>query len=201
MGEPLETDPLSVLTRWVGEAGAAGLPVPSAMTFATSGPDGPNARMVLATAVGPDALRFHSSLPTTKTRDLAADPRASAVFHWPTLGRQAVLTGRAALLDATVSAAAYPDRPLQLRLLAWTYDELLPRLKGPRYEVAPGAVEQAFDAAAADPRSVAAPPSWTTITFTPHRVDFWQAGTETTPPTKTRYERSGTGWRSFPVLP
>lgn len=201
MPEDLEPDALTVLVRWIAEAGAAGLPVPSAMTFATSGPDGPHARMVLATVVGPDGLRFHSSLPTTKTRDLAADPRASAVFHWPSLGRQAILTGRAALLDATTTAAAYPDRPFQLRMLAWAYDELLPRLTGPRYEVAPGAVERAFDAAAADPRSAAAPPSWTTITFAPVRVDFWQAGTGTTPPRKTRYERSGTGWRSFPVLP
>jgi pyridoxamine 5'-phosphate oxidase len=48
---------------------------------------------------------------------------------------------------------------------------------------------------------VTAPPSWTTVRLVPHRLDFWQAGTETTPPAKTRFTRDGDGWRSAPVLP
>jgi pyridoxamine 5'-phosphate oxidase len=198
--EQLEADAVAVLARWVREAEAAGLPMPNTMTLATAGPDGPRARTVVVTAIGADALRFHSSTPTGKTRDLAADPRASAVFHWPALGRQAVLTGRAAELDATVSRAAYPTRPRQLQLVAWAYEALLPGLTPP-YGVAPGAVEAAFAAADADPASAAAPPSWTTIAFTPSRIDFWQAGTPTTPPTRTRYDRTPGGWTSFPVLP
>jgi pyridoxamine 5'-phosphate oxidase len=67
--------------------------------------------------------------------------------------------------------------------------------------VPPGAVEKAFDAAAADPASHEAPPTWTTIRLEPDRVDFWQAGTETAPSTKTRFARDGEGWRHFPVLP
>jgi pyridoxamine 5'-phosphate oxidase len=200
VAERLEPDPMAVLDRWLGEAAAAGLPVPGTMTLATAGPDGPHARTVLVTTLDGDALRFHSSTPTTKTRDLAADPRASGVFHWPALGRQAILTGRAVELDAAASLAAYPTRPRQLQLVAWAYEELLPGLAAP-YGVAPGAVEAAFAAAADDPRSAAAPASWTTIAFTPARIDFWQAGTPTTPPTKTRYERSDTTWTSFPVLP
>jgi pyridoxamine 5'-phosphate oxidase len=202
MPESLEPDAVVVLARWVGEAEAAGLPLPSTMTLATAGPDGAHARTVLVTAIDSEAgeLRFHSSRPTGKTHDLAADPRAAAVFHWPALGRQAVLTGRAGELDDEVSRAAYPTRPRQLQLVAWAYDALLPELTPP-YAVAPGAVEAAFVAADADPASAAAPSSWTTIAFTPSRIDFWQAGTPTTPPTRTRYDRTDTGWLSFPVLP
>jgi pyridoxamine 5'-phosphate oxidase len=198
--EDLEPDAMAVLARWTAEAEAAGLPLPTTMTLATTGPDGPHARTVLITAVDAAGVRFHSSAPTTKTRDLDADPRASGVFHWPALGRQAILTGRAEQLDAAAALAAYPTRPRQLQLLAWAYESLAPDLPAP-YGVPPGAVESAFAAAAGDPASAAAPPSWTTIALTPVRLDFWQAGTETTPPTKTRYERDGTGWRSFPVLP
>jgi pyridoxamine 5'-phosphate oxidase len=103
-------------------------------------------------------------------------------------------------LDAAASLAAYPTRPRQLQLLAWAYESLLPGLSAP-YGVAPGAVESSFAAAAGDPASAAAPASWTTIALTPARIDFWQAGTETTPPTKTRYDRAGDSWTSFPVLP
>ncbi|OLT19464.1 hypothetical protein BJF78_10875 [Pseudonocardia sp. CNS-139] len=201
MREQLAGNPLDVLARWVDEARAADLPMPSTMTFATADADGvPHARTVLVTTVDACSLRFHSSTPTTKTQDLAANPHASAVFHWPALGRQVVLQGRAGELDGETSSAAYPDRPRQLQLVAWVYEALLPRL-GPDRAVEPGAVEREFDAAAGDPRSARRPPSWTTVRLVPHRADFWQAGTETSPPGKTRFERDGDGWRSFPVLP
>lgn len=204
MREDLDGNPMDVLARWVAEARAAELPMPSTMTLATAGPDGvPHARSVLVTEVDETSLRFHSSTPTTKTRDLAANPNVSAVFHWPSLGRQVVLQGTAGELDAATSRAAFPTRPRQLQLIAWAYEALLPRLTAPDYALEPGAVEREFDAADTDPRSYRMPPSWTTVRLVPHRADFWQAGTETTPPAKTRFvrERDGAGWRSFPVLP
>jgi pyridoxamine 5'-phosphate oxidase len=201
VAEPLEDDAMAVLARWVAEAGAAALPLPSTMALATTGADGPRARTVLVTAIDTEALRFHSSAPTGKTVDLNTDPRASGVFHWPALGRQAIVTGRAVQLDAATSRAAYPTRPRPLQLLAWAYEELLPAVSGPSFGVAPGAVEAAFDAAATAPSSVDAPPSWTTIALTPHRLDFWQAGTATSPPSKVRYVRTATGWASTHVLP
>jgi len=200
VAEQLEPDPLTVLSRWVGEAAAAGLPVPSTMTLATAGPDGPHARTVLVTTIDGGALRFHSSTPTGKTRDLAADPRASGVFHWPALGRQAILTGTAIELDAAASLAAYPTRPRQLQLLAWAYEALLPRavraLRG-----GPGRRGSGLRRGRRRPRLRGRPASWTTIELTPTRIDLWQAGTEATPPTKTRYDRVDGAWTGFPVLP
>jgi pyridoxamine 5'-phosphate oxidase len=194
--ELLSGDPLTVLARWI----AAG--EHQTMTFATADADGvPHARTVLVTGIDADGVRFHSSTPTTKTRDLAANPRASAVFYWPGHARQVVLEGIAAELDAETSREGYRTQARQLQLIAWAYHALLPRLEAPDYAVPPGAVEEAFDAAAADPASREAPPSWTTIRLEPHRADFWQAGTESSPSTKTRFVRDGDGWRHFPVLP
>jgi pyridoxamine 5'-phosphate oxidase len=199
MPEQLSGDPLAVLARWVAEAEATGLP--RTMTFATADADGvPHARTVLVTEID-SGVRFHSSTPTTKTRDLAANPRASAVFHWPGLERQVVLQGTAAELDAAASREGFRAQARQLQLIAWAYQALLPHLRPPDYAVPPGAVEKAFDAAAADPASREAPPTWTTIRLEPDRVDFWQAGTETSPSTKTRFVRDGEAWRHFPVLP
>jgi pyridoxamine 5'-phosphate oxidase len=177
------------------------------MALATAGADGaPQARTVLVTAVDADSLRFHSSTPTRKTVDIAANPRVSAVFHWPALGRQVVLAGTAELLDGDASRVAFPTRPRPLQLVAWAYDELTPGLRGPDHAVAPGAVEAAFAAAEArDPETLPMPPSWTTVRVVPARMDFWRAGTADTPPARTRFVReSGEGaggWRSFPVLP
>lgn len=192
-----------MLAGWIDEAVAAGLPAPNAMTLATADADGiPHARTVLATTVDATGVVLHSSTPTTKTRDLAQNPHAAAVFHWPGLGRQVVLQGRAHELDAAASRAAYPTRPLQLKLLAWAYEELTPGLAAPDFAVETGAVERAFDAAAArPPAELTMPPSWTTVRLVADRVDFWRAGAELVPPNKTRFVLGAGGWRSFPVLP
>jgi pyridoxamine 5'-phosphate oxidase len=197
--EPLGHDPLAVLARWIDEAGAAGLTAPNAMTLATANAAGaPHARTVLVTAIDGDGLRFHSSRPTGKTADLAANPQAAGVLVWPALGRQVTVHGPATELPASVSRAAFGTRPVPLRRLAWAYDELLPALAGPDHPVDPGAVERAF--AAAGP-GVDMPPSWTTVELRPDRVDIWQAGDEHSPPTRTRFVRGPAGWRAFPVLP
>ena len=200
MPELLSGDPLAVLIRWAAEAEAAGLP--RTMTFATADAGAaPHARTVVCTEIDTGGIRFHSSTPTTKTRDLAANPRASAVFHWPTLERQVVLQGRAAELDAATSHAGFRTQPRRLQLIAWAYEALLPQLRPPDFAVPDGAVERAFAAAAADPASTEAPSSWTTIRLEPDRMDFGQGGTETSPQTKTRFVRDADGWRQFPVLP
>jgi hypothetical protein len=122
---------MAVLARWVAESGQP------TMTFATADASGlPHARTVLITEVDATSVRFHSSRPTTKTSDIAAQPRASGVFYWP--GRQVVLRGVASELSAASSRAAFPSRPLGLRRLAWAYEAL--GADGSDSAVAPGDV-------------------------------------------------------------
>lgn len=188
---------MQVLAQWLAEA--VDQPLGWTMSLATAGVDGPRARTVVVTGIDEASVRFHSSAPTGKTVDQARDPRASAVFLWPALGRQAVLTGLLAEAPRAVTDEAYPTRPRQLQLVAWAYEDLLPTLTGPDYAIPEGAVEQRF-AAHAD-AAQEAPPSWTTLALTPAQVDFWRAGTADTPPARTRFVGSERGWRSFPVLP
>ena len=186
--EELGGDPLAALARWVAESGQP------TMTLATADASGtPHARTVLVTAVDPTSVRFHSSTPTTKTRDIAARPRVSGVFYWPAQGRQVVVAGMATELDAEVSRAAFPTRPLGLRRLAWAYEAL-----GVDTELVPGDVERAFAAAGA---AQAVPPSWTTISLELDQADFWQVGDDDTPASKTRFTRVDGAWHHHPALP
>lgn len=186
---------MEVLASWLQDARELGW----TMTLATAGPAGPSARTVVVTAVDAQSVRFHTSAPTGKTVDRAADDRAAGVFHWPALGRQAVLTGRLVELPREVTEAAYRTRPRQLQLVGWVYDDLLPQLRGPDHEVPAGAVEERFAAHAAG--AATAPPSWTTLALVPSRLDLWRAGTADTPPARTRCVREADTWRSVPVLP
>jgi pyridoxamine 5'-phosphate oxidase len=210
--EVLTGDPLAILSRWVTESGQP------TMTLATADADGtPHARTVLVTAIGARGITFHTSSPTGKTRDLAARPAASGVFHWP--GRQVVVAGTAAEAPVAESRAAFPTRPLGLRRLAWAYATLGTRRSAGGGERTPGTdrphidgegapgtgrplvegeVEAAF-AAAGDASEM--PPGWTTIVLAPHRLDFWQAGSDDVPASKTRFTRTPEGWKHGPALP
>lgn len=204
--EHLDGDPLAILRRWLGEAEAGGEPMASTMQLATTDGGSPHARTVVVTTVTDAGLTFHSSTPTTKSRDLRANARAAGVFHWPTAGRQVVLTGAVQELSAAESDAAYRTRPRQLQLIAWVYEELGQELAGPAYEVSAARIQERMDAAAAlDPASLERPPSWTTFRIVPDRIDFWQAGTEVVAPTKTRFLRGSPGnaaaWSRTEALP
>jgi len=77
------------------------------MVLATADEQGtPSARTVLATVIDDAGVVFNSSHPSRKTLDLAANPKASAVFGWYGIGRQVVLSGAVdPLPDAEVDAA------------------------------------------------------------------------------------------------
>lgn len=198
MAEHLDGDPLATLRRWLDEAADDDPAAPAAMTLATVGDGLPHARTVVVTTITDAGLTFHSSTPTTKSSDLRATPRAAGVFHWPALGRQVVLDGDVTELPAEHSRTAYPSRPRQLQLLAWVYEDL-----GADPDAISSALAQERMSAAAgrDPATLPMPPSWTTFSLAPRRLDFWQAGSEEVAPTKTRFERRTDGWRRTERLP
>lgn len=201
--EHLDSQPLAILHRWLSEAEAGGEPMAATMQLATASGDEPHARTVVVTTVTEAGLTFHSSTPTTKSRDLHSNARAAGVFHWPTAGRQVVLSGPVTELSAEESDAAYSTRPRQLQLIAWVYEELGQELAAPAFAVDSARVQERMDAAAQrDPATLQRPPSWTTFRLTPERIDFWQAGTEVVAPTKTRFLRDGDGaWSRSEALP
>lgn len=203
--EHLDGDPLAILRRWLGEAEAGGEPMAATMQLATADGGEPHARTVVVTTVTDAGLTFHSSTPTTKSRDLRANARAAGVFHWPTAGRQVVVAGAVEELSAAESDAAYRTRPRQLQLIAWVYEELGQDLAAPAFAVDSALVQERMDAAAAlDQATLERPPSWTTFRIVPERLDFWQAGTEVVAPTKTRFLRgpgSAAAWSRSEALP
>lgn len=219
--ENASENPLETLARWADEAEAAGVPSPRTLTFATVDADGaPHARIVLSTVIDAEHVRFHSSRPTAKTRDLAENPRASAVFFWPALARQVILHGTAAELDDATSLAAYPTRPRQLQLVAWAYEDVLTEAgvlgRHPAGTDRTGSRTVASDVATSDERIAASvaqhaerdpatlpmPGSWTTIGFVPDRVDLWQGMGPEVAAHKARFDKLADGtWRRTAILP
>ncbi|MDP9251345.1 MAG: pyridoxal 5'-phosphate synthase, partial [Chloroflexota bacterium] len=120
----LDPDPFRQFDAWLTEARAAGLPLPDAFALATTDREGaPSVRMLLLRGHGPDGLLFYTNRASRKGRDLAANPRGAALFHWPALARQLRVSGPIEPLDELKSAAYFADRPRGSQLSAWASDQ------------------------------------------------------------------------------
>jgi pyridoxamine 5'-phosphate oxidase len=106
-------DPIRELEGWIEEARAAGIPQPGSVAFVTVGEGGqPSARTVNLKRIEDDALLFTSALWTRKAREIEANPRVALLFHWPSLGRQAHITGTATLAERALAVELFAERDL-----------------------------------------------------------------------------------------
>ncbi len=116
----LGPDPLAQLESWIAEAEARGIELATAFALATAGSDGaPSVRLVLARGLDERGLAFYTNRLSRKGRDIAANPRAAAAFHWASLGRQARLAGAVVEIAETESSAYFAARPPGSQVSAW----------------------------------------------------------------------------------
>jgi len=112
-------DPLTLFDRWLGEARAATGPEAEAMALATAAPDGrPSVRMVLMKGLDERGAVFFTNYGSRKGEELAENPRAALLFHWPALGRQVRIEGPVSRVERAESEAYARNRPRESRLSA-----------------------------------------------------------------------------------
>ena len=164
------TTPLAQFDAWFDDAVAVGLPEPNAMVVATAAPDGqPSARTVLLKEADPRGFVFYTNLGSRKSRELAANPRASCVFPWFAMHRQVVVVGRVEPIAAPRARAYFASRPHGSRLGAWASHQS-PVIDGARRS---SAVRGAAGAVPGRP-DVPLPDFWGGWLVRPESVEFWQ---------------------------
>lgn len=120
----LADDPFTQFNRWLSEALARDVPEPNAMTLATATGDGvPSARVVLLRGFDERGFVFFTNYESQKGRELAENPRAALVFHWPALGRQVRITGEVSRVSREESEAYFHTRPRGSQLSAWASEQ------------------------------------------------------------------------------
>jgi pyridoxamine 5'-phosphate oxidase len=173
--EPLEPatlgdDPVAALGHWVDVALASDALEPTAMTLATAAADGaPNARIVLLKEVRAEGLVFFTDHRSQKGQELAGDPRAAAVLHWPLLERQIRVGGRVHRLAEAESFAYFRTRPLGARHGAWASVQSQVLADRDALERALRAVRERFPG-----DDIPLPPHWGGYCLVPERIEFWQ---------------------------
>jgi pyridoxamine 5'-phosphate oxidase len=163
------TDPFALFELWFNEAKAAEINDPEAMTLATVDAEGlPDARMILCKGADERGLVFYTNIESAKGRELQAQPRAAALFHWKSLRRQVRFRGLVAEVAGAESDAYFATRPKGSKIGAWASRQSRPLASRAELEAAVEAYERRF----AD--GVPRPDHWRGYRLTPTEIEFWR---------------------------
>lgn len=168
--DDVDPDPIVQFRRWYAEAEASGVLQPDAMIVATATPDArPSARAVLLRGVDDRGFCFYTSYESRKGRELAANPHAAVLFHWPELGRQVRCAGVVERTSAAESDAYWRSRPRASKVSAWACAQSERIASRAQLEAKAEEVEARFRN-----RDIPVPPFWGGYRVVVHEVEFWQ---------------------------
>lgn len=187
----MEEDPIAAVAAWVADADAdQSLREPRAMQLATVAPDGqPSVRTVLLRGLDERGFFFVTNLESTKSRDLAAEPRCGLVLVWTPLLRQICVTGTAERVGERETEAYWRTRPRGSRIGAWASPQsrVLPDRRA--LEDAVAEVEARFEGT----DDVPVPPFWGGWRVAPASIELW-TGRPDRLHDRIRYRRVGGDW-------
>jgi pyridoxamine 5'-phosphate oxidase len=188
--------PLETLERWLEDAADAGAPTPAAMTLATVGGDGrPSARVVSLKRLEPEGLVFTTALWTRKAAELRANPRVALVFHWPAIGRQVRVEGRAEVAERELAEELFAERPRshQLQAIVSRQGEVIEDL---------GALRARLDELTTETNAqpIPCPVDWGAVRVRTDVVELWSEG-EDRLHERRLFERDGDGWTAALLSP
>jgi pyridoxamine 5'-phosphate oxidase len=189
----LASDPMAQFAQWLAEAGARGVPQPTAMVLATTSADddggAPRARTVLLKDHGPDGFTFYTNRTSRKGRDLAVRAAACVVFPWYAMGRQVSADGRVQPLSQAASEPYFRSRARGSQIGAWASRQS--RVIGSRAELERRVAE--LEQRWPEPEEIPMPDFWGGYLLVPDSVEFWQSGRYRLHD-RLRYRRAGGNW-------
>lgn len=163
-------DPFEQFRTWLGEAHAAGIMQPNAMTLSTVDHDGrPDARVVLLKGLDDRGLVFYTHRTSRKGRQLQANPHAALTFFWDVLERQIRVQGRVEWTTDLESDEYFLSRPRGSQLGAIVSNQSAVIAGRER-------LEQALEelTRASGDRPLERPATWGGYRVVPHEFEFWQ---------------------------
>lgn len=167
--EASHADPLKQFEQWLGEAIAAHVPEPNAMTLATVGNDlRPSTRVVLIKGFDARGIVWYTNYESRKGQELAGNPYAALQFHWVELERVVRIEGVVEKVSLDESDAYFHSRPLDSRIGAWA---------SPQSQVISGRgvlVANAAKFGAQFLLNPPRPPHWGGYRLQPDNWQFWQ---------------------------
>jgi pyridoxamine 5'-phosphate oxidase len=163
----LAPEPLRQVEAWRYEAAEAGVDTSVAALATASAAGRPSVRMVLVKGVDEGVFRFFTNYESRKAADLAENPLAALLFHWP--GRQVRVEGAVERLPEAESDAYFGSRPPGSRLSAAVSPQSRPVASRSELEAAVEALRERHPDG-----GVPRPAGWGGYRLQPDTYEFWQ---------------------------
>jgi pyridoxamine 5'-phosphate oxidase len=190
-----EADPIRELGRWIDEARAAEIAQPASVAFVTVGEAGrPSARTVTLKRLEDDALLFTSALWTRKAREVEANPHVALLFHWPMLGRQVHVTGKAEFAERSLAEELFDERDLvhQLQTVVSRQGEPIDDLDHLR--------DRLTHLAQVQETAPKCPDDWGALRVRPETIELWSEASDRIHE-RRMFERGESGWKLTLLAP
>lgn len=108
----LDVNPFTQFGHWLQQARDLELIDSTAMTLATSNPEGqPSARIVLLKGYDEAGFCWYTDSRSKKGQEIESNPQAALLFHWRDLSRQVRVQGSVERLPAEQAEAYFHSRP------------------------------------------------------------------------------------------
>jgi pyridoxamine 5'-phosphate oxidase len=178
--DPLPADPLPMFATWFSDARVRNVqPNPDSMVLATVGESGaPSARVVLCKRLVTDQgfIVFFTNYDSRKGKELAAHPRAAAVFHWDALHRQVRLEGPVVRSPAAESDQYFASRAFESRIGAWASKQSEPLESRAALAEQVRATRERLGLLNATEGEVPRPPHWGGLRLWIDSIELWSEG-------------------------
>lgn len=163
------TEPFALFGEWFEDARTREPNDPEAMALATADEGGlPDVRMVLLKGWSESGFVFYTNSESAKGRQLAANMKAAALFHWKSLRRQVRLRGPVELVSDEESDAYFASRPRDSRIGAWASKQSQPLESRFALEKAVARYAAQFGVG-----EIERPPHWRGYRIAPVAIEFW----------------------------
>lgn len=154
---------------WMEEFRATGAEDATAFALSTVASNGdPDARTVLLKEFREGDLIFYTNYASKKGKDLEANPRAHALFFWPSLERQIRVLGSVHKISAEESSAYFASRPLGSQWGAAASQQSQPIASREAMEAQWKSIQDQH------PESIPRPEHWGGYAIRAERIEFWQ---------------------------
>jgi pyridoxamine 5'-phosphate oxidase len=189
-------DPIALFGEWLREAEGSEPNDPNAMALATVDGDGlPDVRMVLMEGFDERGFTFFTNYGSAKGREILANPKAAAVFHWKSLRRQVRLRGPVSEVSAAEADEYFASRSRGSRIGAWASQQSRPLES--RFALEKAAAKYAAKFAIGE---IPRPDYWSGFRIAPVEIEFWKDGAFRLHD-RVRFTRDGGSWTRARLYP